>query len=169
MEYKLTNNDKTKPLEVEITGDNTFEAAMEDESFKVSFSRISDHHISFGVNGQTINAYVTRTDDAKIIMIQGRTYVVRDADIVEQSRTAGKGMAWAATEVTPPMPAVVILVPVKKGDRVEKGETVATVSAMKMETSLGAPYPGVVTKINVAQGDKVMPGQILVEIEADGD
>ena len=58
---------------------------------------------------------------------------------------------------------------VAEGDRVEKGQGVVVVMAMKMEATIGAPYPGRVVKINVAKGDKVMPGQILVEIEKEGE
>jgi len=51
------------------------------------------------------------------------------------------------------------------GDRVEKGQAVAVVSAMKMETTLQAPFTGTVTRVNTAEGEKVMPGQILMDIE----
>ncbi len=166
MEYNLTINDRTDTVHVDITGDNSFEAAVDQDEFEVSFARISDHKIAIQVNGQTFNAHVTRTDGAKVIMIDGRTFTVRDADLAEQTKTSGgKGMATAETEVTPPMPAVVILLAVAPGDRVEQGDPVVTVSAMKMETTLTAPYAGVVTSVNVAEGDKVMPGQILVDIE----
>ncbi|MBI9089618.1 MAG: hypothetical protein JEZ12_10415 [Desulfobacterium sp.] len=164
MEYNLTINDRTDPVHVDITGDNSFEAARNQDAFEVSFARISDHKIAIQVNGQTFNAHVTRTDDGKIVMIEGRTFTVRDADLAERRKTSGKGMASAETEVTPPMPAVVILVAVSPGDQVEKGDAVVTVSAMKMETTLTAPYPGEVTSVNVAEGDKVMPGEILVDI-----
>ena len=164
MEYKLTINEKTEKAEVSDCRDNTFEAAMGRDRFKVSFSRISDHQIHLVVNGQNLNAYVIREGDARTIMIDGKSFTVRDADIQERSGTTRKGVIETATEITPPMPAVVTLVPVKKGDRVTKGDTVVTVSAMKMETALTAPYSGTVTGVNVAQGDKVMPGEILVEI-----
>jgi len=167
VEYNLTINDRTDPVHVDITGDTSFEAATPIDQFEVSFARISDHQISLQVNGQTFNAHVTRQNGAKVIMIDGRTFTVRDADLAEQTRSSGggRGMASAETEVTPPMPAVVILLAVTPGDRVEQGDPVVTVSAMKMETTLTAPYAGVVTSVNVAEGDKVMPGQILVDIE----
>ncbi|MCP4116095.1 MAG: biotin/lipoyl-binding protein [Desulfobacteraceae bacterium] len=166
MEYNLNINDRTDPVHVDITGDTGFDAATPQEEFEVSFARISDHQISLQVNGQTFNAHVTRTEDAKIIMIEGRTFTVRDADLAERTKSGGRGMASTETEVTPPMPAVVILVAVKPGDHVEKGDPVVTLSAMKMETTLTAPYSGEVTSVNVAEGDKVMPGQILIDIQS---
>ena len=78
-----------------------------------------------------------------------------------------KGVADMPTEVTPPMPSVIMKVLVEKGSRVTKGDGVVVVSAMKMETTLNAPYDGIVTSINTAEGEKAMPGDILVDIEKD--
>ncbi|MBW2139305.1 MAG: DUF2118 domain-containing protein [Deltaproteobacteria bacterium] len=63
------------------------------------------------------------------------------------------------------MPSVVVRVLVNEGDRVEKGQGLLVVTAMKMETTLKAPYAGIVKKINTQPEAKVMPGDILVEIE----
>ena len=117
------------------------------------------------MNGQRVNAYVSDQSDGKIITIKGKTYFVQDADLLEQNKTRKKGPGSNPTEVTPPMPAVVIAVSVSEGDVVEKGQAVVIVSAMKMETTLFAPFSGKVTKVNVVDGDKVMPGEILVDIE----
>jgi biotin carboxyl carrier protein len=65
------------------------------------------------------------------------------------------------------MPSVVVKILVQDGQRVEKGQGVVVVSAMKMETTLTAPHGGIVRKVNVAVGDKASPGQVLVEIEND--
>ena len=69
-----------------------------------------------------------------------------------------------AQTVTPPMPGQVIAIEVAAGDTVEKGQIVAVVSAMKMETPLKAPYAGEVTAVNTEVGAQVNPGDILVEI-----
>lgn len=73
----------------------------------------------------------------------------------------------AVPEVTPVMPAVVVSVLVAEGDAVEKGQPVVVLSAMKMESTLGAPRAGRVAEVSVAEGDKVHPGQVLVRIEAE--
>jgi biotin carboxyl carrier protein len=83
-------------------------------------------------------------------------------------RRSGKGRDLPR-EVTPPMPAAVVRVLVTPGDRVEKGQPLVVVSAMKMETTLVAPRDGVVLNVNAAEGDKVSPGQNLVDIHATGD
>ncbi|MBI9087124.1 MAG: acetyl-CoA carboxylase biotin carboxyl carrier protein subunit [Desulfobacterales bacterium] len=99
-------------------------------------------------------------------MINGRTWLVQDADAQPQQGRRRGGLKNGPTTVTPPMPAVVTRILVNEGDAVTKGQGVIVVSAMKMETTLNAPYDGRVTRINVAEGDKVAPKQILVDIEA---
>ena len=51
------------------------------------------------------------------------------------------------------------------GDRVEKGQVVAVVSAMKMEMAVQAGVSGKVARIGVAKGDKVEGDDLMMEIE----
>ncbi len=165
MEYKLKIKEETLPVEVESNGEETIKAVIGENRFDVSYMVVNDHQLHLVVNGQGVNAYVSDQGDGKIIAIKGKSYLVQDADLLEQTKTRKKGLGSDPTEVTPPMPAVVISVVAAEGDVVEKGQAVVIVSAMKMETTLFAPFNGIVKKVNVAEGDKVMPGDILVDIE----
>jgi pyruvate carboxylase len=73
--------------------------------------------------------------------------------------------AGAPGTVGSPMPGVVVGVLVKPGDEISEGDTVATLSAMKMETSVPATASGVVKRVLVNVGDKVDGDDLLVEIE----
>ena len=59
----------------------------------------------------------------------------------------------------------VVDVKVKVGDKVEKGQVVAVISAMKMEMAVQAPASGVVQQVLVVKGDKVDGDDLLVEFE----
>ncbi|GAB3579760.1 acetyl/propionyl/methylcrotonyl-CoA carboxylase subunit alpha [Leifsonia lichenia] len=80
------------------------------------------------------------------------------------------GLARAAGTVDPelrtPMPGTVVAVSVATGDRVEAGDTVVTVEAMKMEHRLVAPLAGTV-HVRVAPGDLVKLDQLVASVEAD--
>jgi biotin carboxyl carrier protein len=54
---------------------------------------------------------------------------------------------------------------VKPGDRVEGGQPLVVVEAMKMENELRAGRSGTVTKIHVKEGASVEAGSQLVVIE----
>ena len=110
------------------------------------------------------NAYVDGAGGEKTITLRGLSAGVRDEDARAQVSRRGKSKDEIPSDITPPMPAVVVRVLVAEGDPVVKGQELIVVSAMKMETVLRAPYDGAVTAVNVAAEDKVMPGDILVNI-----
>jgi 3-methylcrotonyl-CoA carboxylase alpha subunit len=55
---------------------------------------------------------------------------------------------------------------VADGDKVEKGQRLAMIEAMKMEHTVMAPRAGVVTAVAVAAGGQVAEGAVLMSIEA---
>jgi 3-methylcrotonyl-CoA carboxylase alpha subunit len=68
-------------------------------------------------------------------------------------------------EIEAPMPGKVTAVEVKKGDKVEKGQRLLTLEAMKMEHALTAPFEGTVAELNAKPGAQVTEGQMLVKVE----
>jgi acetyl/propionyl-CoA carboxylase alpha subunit len=77
---------------------------------------------------------------------------------------AGQGDVDA---IRSPFPAVVTELPVAVGERVEAGDVVAVIEAMKMLHSLAAKGSAVVAQVHVAVGDSVDGSQVLVSFEAD--
>lgn len=67
-------------------------------------------------------------------------------------------------KVKAPLPGVIVDVPVKEGDKVNAGDVVVILEAMKMESEIAAPVSGIVNKVNVKKGESVAEDQILVEI-----
>ncbi len=70
--------------------------------------------------------------------------------------------------VKSPMHGKVVTIAVSVGDRVEKGQRVGVVEAMKMEHALTAPVSGVVSEVAAEPGQQVAEGARIVSIEADG-
>ncbi len=64
-----------------------------------------------------------------------------------------------------PMPGLILSVPVSEGDKVETGQSLCIIDAMKMENVLVANKNKIIKKINVKQGDSVNTDQILLEFE----
>jgi biotin carboxyl carrier protein len=67
-------------------------------------------------------------------------------------------------KVKAPLPGIIVDVPVKEGDKVNAGDVVVILEAMKMESEITAPVSGVVDKVNVKKGESVAEDQMLVEI-----
>ncbi len=82
-----------------------------------------------------------------------------------QSLRARAAARASAGEMTPPMPATVVTVAVAAGVRVEAGDPVVILEAMKMELTIRASHAGIVRAVRCAVGDLVRPGTVLVEID----
>ncbi|WP_109506785.1 biotin carboxylase N-terminal domain-containing protein [Nocardioides speluncae] len=75
--------------------------------------------------------------------------------------------AVASGSLLAPMPGSVVTVAVAPGDRVEAGQQVLVLEAMKMQHSVTAPHNGVVTEIDVKPGDQVSAGAVLAVVSQD--
>ncbi|MCK6555230.1 acetyl-CoA carboxylase biotin carboxyl carrier protein subunit [Candidatus Binatia bacterium] len=75
--------------------------------------------------------------------------------------------SFAAPEVVAPMPGKILHVLVNAGDRVEAGDGLVILEAMKIETRLNAEAAGSVAEVRVAAGDTVDGGQVLVVMQFD--
>jgi geranyl-CoA carboxylase alpha subunit len=71
--------------------------------------------------------------------------------------------------VRSPVSGVIVGVEAKAGDRVRRGQALATVEAMKMQYSILAPIEGVVTRANAATGQQAQARTLLFAIEPDGE
>lgn len=81
-------------------------------------------------------------------------------------KAANKASADEAGAVTAIMPGLIIKVLVKEGDRVQAGDTVCVLEAMKMQNELHAKQSGVVKSVLVKQGESVEMRQVLAIIES---
>ena len=72
--------------------------------------------------------------------------------------------AGAGTAVKAPLPGTITTVNVKVGDKVNVGDTVVVLEAMKMQNNIEADCAGAITAILVHPGDSVMEGASLVTI-----
>jgi biotin carboxyl carrier protein len=64
-----------------------------------------------------------------------------------------------------PMPGLVLRVLVQDGDRVQEGQGLVVIEAMKMENELRAPTAAVVRHVSVAPGSAVEKGAALIELD----
>jgi biotin carboxyl carrier protein len=70
----------------------------------------------------------------------------------------------ASGEIRAPMPARVTEVLASAGDRVEEGQLLLKIEAMKMENHVLSPIAGTVEKVWVSIGQEVGGGELLVKV-----
>ncbi len=76
--------------------------------------------------------------------------------------------AVASGSLLAPMPGSVVRVAVEDGARVQRGETVLVLEAMKMQHTISAPTDGVVSDL-VAVGAQVAAGDVLAVVSDSDD
>lgn len=64
-----------------------------------------------------------------------------------------------------PMPGLIVSIETKQGEKVNEGDGLLILEAMKMENTLVAPKDGVVKTIAVKTGAKVEKNELLIELE----
>ena len=87
-----------------------------------------------------------------------RTRAIRDL-------SAASAAPAGPAPILAPMPGMIVRVSVKAGDRVEAGQGVVVMEAMKMENELRATAAGTVRSVEVAPGTAVEKGALLVALE----
>jgi acetyl-CoA/propionyl-CoA carboxylase, biotin carboxylase, biotin carboxyl carrier protein len=103
------------------------------------------------------------------VEIDGRRHDIRIqapappwAGLARRHRERSKGLAGVLSgAIVSPMQGVVLDVGVSVGDRVEAGDLICVVEAMKMENEITAHGSGVVSELGVVPGQQVVHGQLI--------
>ncbi len=94
-----------------------------------------------------------------------RNVLIRDPNAEVEAEQIRLASAEDKSEIGATIMGAVSRIAVKPGDKVKKGDVVAIVEAMKMETGISAAIDGVVEAVYAQPGDIVQAGQLLVRLK----
>ena len=146
---------------------------VEGKRFAISSgSRLNDICITGECNGQPFTAQVERGTLRNPLALVVQHNGTRIETVVVSRRMAElhKLMPFKAAPdmskyVLSPMPGLLVDVAVQVGQKVQAGERVAVIEAMKMENVLFAAADGVVSKVLASKGESLVVDQPIVEFE----
>uniref|UniRef100_A0AAR2KE50 Pyruvate carboxylase n=1 Tax=Pygocentrus nattereri TaxID=42514 RepID=A0AAR2KE50_PYGNA len=95
---------------------------------------------------------------------QLRSVLVRDTVAMKEMHFHPKALKDVRGQVGAPMPGKVVEVKVKEGQKVEKGQPLCVLSAMKMETVVNSPLSGTVAKVYVKADSSLEGDDLILEI-----
>ena len=145
-----------------------------DTSYEIrSRSRLNDIVITGTVNGKAFTAQIERGTPKNPLALRVQHNGTRIDALVVSPRMAElhrmmpfKSPPDLSRFVLSPMPGLLSQVLVEPGQKVQAGERVAVIEAMKMENVLFAAADGVVKKVVASQGESLTVDQMIVEFEA---
>ncbi|ANG98696.1 pyruvate carboxylase [Brucella pseudogrignonensis] len=106
--------------------------------------------------------------DVKVFFeLNGQPRVIRVSNRLVKSTASVRPKADPANpgQIGAPMPGVVATVAVAQGARVNPGDLLLTIEAMKMETGIHADRAGTITALHVRPGDQIDAKDLMGEIE----
>jgi propionyl-CoA carboxylase alpha chain len=146
---------------------------VEDKNYAIqSNSRLNDICIVGTVNGQPFTAQVERGTGKNSLGLQVQHNGKRMEALVVSKRMAElhrlmpfKAPPDMSRFMLSPMPGLLVDIAVQPGQKVQAGERVAVIEAMKMENVLLATQDAVIKKIIATQGESLTVDQVIVEFE----
>ncbi len=105
--------------------------------------------------------------DSFVVTLRGRQTRITIVDPRAWSGTGAGKAASGIAKVATPMPGKVIRVLVALGDKVEPGQGLVVVEAMKMQNELKSPIAGVIKQVQAVEGATVTANQVLAVVESD--
>ena len=154
-------------IEYRIQRDGRFDTRAtsgdgEPSQHSVGLRRRTGDGVEVVIDGRRLRSTVTSRGDRWLVHgPEG------DVELRELPRFPVAGLEAVAGGLTAPMPGKVITTHAAVGDRVESGQLLLVLEAMKMEHRVTAPAPGTVSEFRVAEGEQVGNGELLVVIDED--
>ena len=164
-EYVITVNHKKK--QVKVLSQNQIE--INGEIINVSLQKISNNLISF-IYGNKVYEIALNKNESEYtrFLIDGwhidavaRTKLEETAFELQKNISASKHHA----EVKAPMPGLILKIKKKIGEKVELGEPLLILEAMKMENEIHSPSTGLIKEIRCKEGESVEKNSIIIIIE----
>src|SRR5712671_3980789 len=108
---------------------------------------------------------VQLTDERHTVSIEPDGVQYENEPMARRELSAANAAPTGPAPIIAPMPGLIVRVNVSVGDRVEAGQGIVVMEAMKMENELRATAAGTVWSINVTSGTAVEKGALLVELD----
>jgi len=148
MKYKITVNNKTYEVKIENINARPVIAYVDGDRFEVMPEKADQ-------------ADVTRREEAGEIKnkAEKKSFDPNPAPAASLSPNP----ALSGNALTAPLPGTVIEVFVRAGEKVEAGQVVVIIEAMKMKNSIRSVFSGTVSEVLVSAGQSVAHKQALIK------
>lgn len=141
----------------------TYKMKINGEKYDAKIKKYKSDQVIVEVNGIDYEIELEKTDRRKTEIVRSP----KTQPALDVVKTPSKPVVVSAGSVLAPIPGLVLRILVKEGDRVNSGDPVLILEAMKMESEIISTATGIISKISVKEGASVQEGEALIEVGAE--
>jgi biotin carboxyl carrier protein len=166
MKLEIQIGKKTRVVELEREG-HGWRAKIDSHPVDADVMEIAPHVISVLLDGESHEIRVAAQPDGALKLQTGPEEFT--AEVIDPRAWSGRRHGALEVEgrqqITAPMPGKVVRLLVSAGDRVEAGQGILVVEAMKMQNEIRSPKNGTVERLLAKEGQPVNAGDILAWVD----
>ncbi len=169
MSIEIRLDDRYSQVEMVGRENNRVSIKVDDKLHEVDIVEVEDGIYSLLLDGKSYTVELAQGETSKKYSIQTglRTFELEIIDAETRYLMSRKGgeLEDEGNQISSPMPGKVVKIPVKVGEKIDAGQTVIIVSAMKMESEYKSTKSGTIKEIHVKEDDTIEGHQPLITIE----
>jgi biotin carboxyl carrier protein len=162
MKVEVRISDRARAVELEKDG-GTWRVALDGTRVDADVTEVEPGVFSVLLRGESHEVRVTPQSDGMLTVQAGAHEFV--AEVFDpralRGRRHGGVEAEGRQQIMAPMPGKVVRVLVQVGQKVEAGQGLVVVEAMKMQNEIRSPKSGTVERLAAKEGQPVNAGEVL--------
>ncbi len=166
MKFDVQIAGKTRTVELQLDSDR-WQISLDGVALDADAVEIAPNIFSILLNGESYEVRLAAANDGKLtLQTRHHEFVAQVIDPrAWRGRRHGPVEAEGRQQIVAPMPGKVVRLLVKTGDKVEAGQGLLVVEAMKMQNEVRSPKTGTVERLLANEGQAVNAGDILAWID----
>lgn len=164
MKLDLRIAGRTRRVEIERRGGH-LQFRLDGRELQADTADVAPGIYSVLLGGESFDVRVGPRAAGLRVSTRGREFSAEVIDPRQWRRERGRTLeVEGSQEIVAPMPGKVVRVLVKAGDKVETGQGLLVVEAMKMQNEIKSPKSGKVERLFVREGQTVNAGEVVVAV-----
>jgi acetyl-CoA carboxylase biotin carboxylase subunit len=172
MKVRIKSGEQEFTVGIPFSEDPKYIFSVGEENYKAEKAVEEKNLLTFSVDGTYYTTHVSKDrNEMGWVSFEGHIFEMQRLDFLPESPSPVRfeSAGNQSNEVYTPMPGKVIKLLVNAGDKVNRGDVLLIIEAMKMENAIISPADGIVALINVALNDRVEPGKALIILRQNED
>jgi biotin carboxyl carrier protein len=166
MKFEVMISDTRRIVELERDA-NRWRISLDGEPVDADAVEIAPNNFSILLNGKSHEIIVTPNPNGTLTLQAAHREFI--AEVIDprawRGRRHGALEAEGRQQILAPMPGKIIRVLVQAGEKVEVGQGLLVVEAMKMQNEIRSPKSGTVDRLLIKEGQPVNAGEVLAWID----